>query len=132
MEVAFEQISAWSCLSCKCDIERRTLEPMVLSKTGDIDALSTNNLTFLGAVIQEALRMYPPLPLGMPRIIPQGGDTVDGHYLPAGVSYETLNGQHALLTLIDTSVNKPTGSNHECKELPRSLGLSPRKVDWKK
>lgn len=102
------------------------------SSYGDIDALSTNNLALLGAVIQEALRMYPPLPLGLPRIVPQGGDTVDGHYLPAGVSYETLNGQHACLTLIDTSVNKPAGSNHECKELPRSLGLSPREVDWKK
>lgn len=30
--------------------------------------------------------MYPPLPFALPRVVPEGGDTVDGHFLPAGVS----------------------------------------------
>ena len=30
--------------------------------------------------------MYAPLPFALPRVVPDGGDTVDGHLLPAGVS----------------------------------------------
>ena len=30
--------------------------------------------------------MYPPLPFALPRVVPEGGDTVDGKFVPAGVS----------------------------------------------
>ena len=33
------------------------------------------------------MRIYPPLPFALPRVVPAGGDTVDGHFLPEGVSY---------------------------------------------
>ncbi len=52
----------------------------------EIDSTSTANLKYLQAVILEGMRIYPPLPLGLPRVVPAGGDTVDGHFLPAGVS----------------------------------------------
>jgi len=32
------------------------------------------------------LRIYPPIPFGMPRIVPKDGDTVDGMFVPGGVS----------------------------------------------
>ncbi|KAK3343539.1 benzoate 4-monooxygenase cytochrome P450 [Lasiosphaeria hispida] len=51
----------------------------------DIGSKSTLDLPYLGAVIQEGLRIYPPLPIALPRVVPEGGDTVDGHPLPAGV-----------------------------------------------
>ncbi|PSK33980.1 Isotrichodermin C-15 hydroxylase [Elsinoe australis] len=50
----------------------------------DINALSTGRLEYLTAVCKEAMRMYPPLPFALPRIVPKGGDTVDGQFLPAG------------------------------------------------
>jgi cytochrome P450 len=53
----------------------------------DITALSTTDLPFLVAVIREAMRMYPPLALALPRIMPHGGDTIDGHFVPAGVGF---------------------------------------------
>jgi hypothetical protein len=31
--------------------------------------------------------MYAPLPFALPRVVPEGGDTVDGIQLPAGVSF---------------------------------------------
>lgn len=37
--------------------------------------------------------MLPPLPLGLPRIVPGGGDTVDGRYIPGGVSSASLKNQ---------------------------------------
>lgn len=55
----------------------------------EIDAQSTIRLSYLRAVILEGLRIYPPLPLGLPRIVPEGGDIVDGHFLPAGVVVST-------------------------------------------
>lgn len=52
----------------------------------DISSASTLPLKYMRAVILEGLRVYPPLPFALPRVVPQGGDTVDGHFLPAGVS----------------------------------------------
>ena len=52
----------------------------------EINAASTAPLKYLQAVALEGMRIYPPLPFPLPRIVPRGGDTVDGQFLPAGVS----------------------------------------------
>lgn len=56
------------------------------SNDEEIGILSTQNLPYLKAVIDEALRVYPPGGSGMPREVPEGGDTIFGQYVPAGVS----------------------------------------------
>jgi cytochrome P450 len=48
--------------------------------TGD----STENLPYLFAVIEEGLRIFPPVPAGLQRVSP--GAFVDGHYVPTGTS----------------------------------------------
>lgn len=53
----------------------------------DINATSASSLKYLRAVALEGMRMYAPLPFPLPRVVPEGGDTVDGHFLPAGVGY---------------------------------------------
>ncbi|KAF8472717.1 cytochrome P450 [Kalaharituber pfeilii] len=50
----------------------------------DINSLTTQHLPYLNAVIEEGLRIYPPVPIGLPRVSP--GAMVDGHYIPAGVT----------------------------------------------
>lgn len=50
-----------------------------------ITDISTKNLTYLNAVCLESMRMYAPLPFSLPRVVPEGGDSVDGHFLPEGV-----------------------------------------------
>ncbi|KAK4210840.1 cytochrome P450 [Rhypophila decipiens] len=55
----------------------------------DINAQACNNLKYLRAVCLEAMRMYAPLPFALPRVVPEGGDTVDGIFLPAGTIVST-------------------------------------------
>ncbi|KAI9776748.1 MAG: hypothetical protein M1839_009392 [Geoglossum umbratile] len=45
------------------------------------------SLPYLTAVIEEGLRMFPPTAFGLPRISP--GATVDGHFVPPGVTVST-------------------------------------------
>lgn len=45
-----------------------------------------NQLVYLQACLNEALRLYPPVPVGLPRIIDAPGDTIDGNFVPRGVS----------------------------------------------
>lgn len=52
----------------------------------EITLLSVNNLPFMFACINEALRLYPPVALGLPRIVPTGGAVVAGQFVPQGVS----------------------------------------------
>jgi cytochrome P450 len=45
-----------------------------------------SQLTYLNAVIEEGLRIHPPVPTGLLRTVPKNGDTVDGYWVPGGVS----------------------------------------------
>ena len=72
--------------------------PNVLAKTvaevrgsftadAEIDLLSVGKLEYMLAVLNEALRMYPPVPQGLPRRIEGAdGDVVAGRWVPPGVS----------------------------------------------
>ncbi|KAG6353910.1 hypothetical protein INS49_005167 [Diaporthe citri] len=48
----------------------------------EIDFTSVSNLQYMLACLDEALRMYPPAPLGLPRQTPKGGATIAGHHVP--------------------------------------------------
>ncbi|KAB2571304.1 Cytochrome P450 monooxygenase rdc4 [Lasiodiplodia theobromae] len=53
------------------------------------DELTINNLqrlTYLQACLTEGLRLYPPTPLGSPRIVPEGGNVICNEFLPAGTN----------------------------------------------
>ncbi|EXJ64918.1 hypothetical protein A1O7_01257 [Cladophialophora yegresii CBS 114405] len=44
------------------------------------------NLRYLRACIDEAMRMSPPVPGLLDRLVLQGGATIDGHHIPAGTT----------------------------------------------
>ncbi|GKT50059.1 trichothecene efflux pump TRI12 [Colletotrichum spaethianum] len=52
----------------------------------EIDFQSVSNLPYLLACLDEALRLYPPVPIGLPRVVPQGGATIADHYVPEGTT----------------------------------------------
>ncbi|KAJ5913921.1 hypothetical protein N7504_002804 [Penicillium tannophilum] len=43
-----------------------------------------NKLEYIHAVLTEALRMYPPVAGGLPRIVDAQGDMINGHWVPGG------------------------------------------------
>ncbi|KAG9235555.1 cytochrome P450 [Amylocarpus encephaloides] len=43
-------------------------------------------LPYLNAVIEEGLRIHPPVPTGLLRTVPKDGDTVDGFWVPGGTA----------------------------------------------
>lgn len=45
-----------------------------------------SSLKYLDAVLLESMRLYPVASGGMPRIVPEGGITVSGYYLPEKVT----------------------------------------------
>ncbi|KAI4178700.1 MAG: hypothetical protein L6R41_008262 [Letrouitia leprolyta] len=54
------------------------------SDESEIRAEKVDTLEYLNAVIEEGLRMCPPVALGMPRLVPEGNTTVSGYPLPSG------------------------------------------------
>lgn len=52
----------------------------------EIDLLNVAKLPYLGAVVEETLRMYPPAPNALPRVTPPQGDIILGEPVPGNVS----------------------------------------------
>ncbi|KAF9894168.1 hypothetical protein FE257_009141 [Aspergillus nanangensis] len=51
----------------------------------DVTGDGTARLPYLNAVLEETLRLFPPSPVGPPRVSPLGGESVDGVFIPGGV-----------------------------------------------
>lgn len=45
-----------------------------------------NNMPYLQAVMNEALRIHPIIGQSLPRVVPEGGLQIEGHLIPKGVS----------------------------------------------
>lgn len=71
---------------------------------GDITLNNVNDLTFMLAVLNESLRLYPPVPSSLVRVVPAGGETIMDDFIPGGVSWHSdnylylLKSFHLLLT----------------------------------
>ncbi|KAK1753193.1 cytochrome P450 [Echria macrotheca] len=64
-------------------LERLTAEIRSTFKAeAEIDFASVSTLPYLLACLDEALRLYPPVPGGLPRIVPKGGATICKNYVP--------------------------------------------------
>jgi hypothetical protein len=63
----------------------------------DITLAAVGRLPYLSAVIEEGLRMAPPVPSGLPRVAPPIGATVCGEWIPGGVRFQSSH-LYALLS----------------------------------
>ncbi|KAL6229195.1 hypothetical protein BDW75DRAFT_225493 [Aspergillus navahoensis] len=88
--------------------------PRVLSKLQDeirstfiddseINLASCNKLEYCLAVLTEALRVYPPVAPGLPRIVDAQGDMIAGNWVPGGtvVSISQLAANHSSVNFTD-------------------------------
>ncbi|KAK2596069.1 hypothetical protein N8I77_013577 [Diaporthe amygdali] len=49
----------------------------------DINFESLGSLKYLNACLKEGLRVYPPVPIGSPRVVLEGGQMILGEWIPA-------------------------------------------------
>ena len=52
----------------------------------DLNLEALAQLKYLMAVLHEGLRMYPPVPISLPRVVPEGGAAICGEFVPQGTS----------------------------------------------
>lgn len=68
-------------------LEKLTEEVRSTFKSEDeISINSVGHLKYMLACLDEALRIYPPTPSGLPRVVPQGGVNIVGNFVPENVS----------------------------------------------
>ncbi|OHW99148.1 cytochrome p450 [Colletotrichum incanum] len=63
---------------------RAELDAAINDPQADMTFTGLRKLPYLNACIEEAMRLYPPAPTPMPRMVPRGGRVVCGRYVPAG------------------------------------------------
>lgn len=56
------------------------------ASTKDLTIHSVQKLEYMTAVLEETMRLYPPVPQQAVRVSPPGGGTVLGKFMPEGVS----------------------------------------------
>ena len=56
------------------------------SDDADMTLEKLASVEYLHACLEEGLRMYPPVPVGLPRVVPAGGRVVCGQAVPADTS----------------------------------------------
>ena len=68
---------------------QKKLEEEVATLPEDFNDSDMERLPLLNATMQEVLRIYAAVPGTLPRVVPKGGITIAGHYLPEGSTVGT-------------------------------------------
>ena len=107
--------STWFLLKNPHCMENILEEIRAFKKPEDINLQNLASLQYYQAVIDEVFRIYPPALAGQPRIVPKGGDTVSGHFVPGGVSPALLHPSRSLSLSLSLSLSRESIS-HFCHE----------------
>lgn len=84
-------LAGTSFLLCKNPAVMKKLSDEVrraFEKEEDIDLMSVGKLEYMLAVLDEAMRIYPPVPKQGNRVVPKQGAFVAGKWVPGGTSLE--------------------------------------------
>ena len=74
---------------CGNEAVRRRLAEELMALPEDFDDQTLKPLPYLNQVIDETLRLYAAAPSGLPRVVPDGGAELAGHWLPGGSTVTT-------------------------------------------
>ena len=76
----------------------------------EFNLLNVGHLVYLGAVIEETLRIYPPVQAAIPRrVVAAGGDTILGKWVPPQVSTASSSSKATDFPSIWSSFFAPSG-----------------------
>ncbi|KAL3479193.1 cytochrome P450 [Aspergillus californicus] len=64
---------------------REEIRTAFQANPADMTGDATARLPYLNAVLEETMRLFPPSPVGPPRVSPPGGEYVDGTFVPGGI-----------------------------------------------
>ncbi|KAK1516903.1 averantin oxidoreductase [Colletotrichum costaricense] len=100
----------------------------------DLDIQRLSALPYMTAVLNEALRWYPPVPVGVWREVPEGGSAVAGHWIPekTRVSVPQFPANHSPRNFKDPEAFIPErwipGPEYESntKEVVQPFSIGPR------
>jgi hypothetical protein len=86
-ETTATTLSAMTYYLCRNPLAYQKLKDEVRGTFRSADDITSVKATlpYLNAVINESLRIYPPVPIGVARIAPKGGAMVAGVFVPGGV-----------------------------------------------
>ncbi|KAJ5668353.1 uncharacterized protein N7477_006923 [Penicillium maclennaniae] len=93
-----------------------------------------NKLEYIHAVLTEALRMYPPVAVGLPRVVDGQGDTIAGHFVPGGTIvsvthmaayHSAMNFKHPEKFIPERFLNDPEFAN-DSKTVMQPFSFGPR------
>jgi cytochrome P450 len=73
------------------------------SSEDEINLVGVNGLKYMLTYLDESLRMYPPVPVGFPRKVPEGGATIGGRWVPEEVCKGSPGGSLENETLTKSS-----------------------------
>ncbi|KAJ5125372.1 Cytochrome monooxygenase lcsI [Penicillium atrosanguineum] len=99
----------------------------------EIDFKEVSQLGYLNAALEESLRVYPPVPATIPRIVPEGGAVIDGEFVPQGVTMSPFTRDGAsLFTDADSFIperwleNRDKRFESDCRTALQAFSLGPR------
>ncbi|KAI0013292.1 putative cytochrome P450 [Xylariaceae sp. FL0662B] len=58
------------------------------SSADEITINNVNKLSYMLAILNESLRLYPPVTSGLVRVVPPGGNQIAGQFVPSGTMVE--------------------------------------------
>ena len=96
----------------------------------EIDVLSIHRLRYLQAVVQETLRLFPPITNGFPRQTIAEGTVVDGRFVPDGVSLVVGDRLFSKLILPRQSSMSATRVRIAAKPISRDRMSSSPNAGW--
>ncbi|KAL2022266.1 hypothetical protein VTK56DRAFT_5876 [Thermocarpiscus australiensis] len=72
------------------EVQRKLAEEVRTSfaSEDEIDLFSANRLTYMLAVLDEAMRVFPPVPSHLPRVCQAEGATICGYQVPGGTGLD--------------------------------------------
>jgi len=79
---------------------------------GAVNVQATNSMPVVCAVVDESLRLWNPIPAGVESIVPPGGITIDGVFLPP---YTVARAHH--LTVMTGISSLPSHHHRHCANL---------------